>query len=161
MPSYMDVQSGESNKPQKTYKNTTLSTVGWFLIIVVLFALFRHTEGIEYSIADHTLEVTYTEQTLREVKNSVSIELPIEDIISIELVETEDIGSLIEGIETKKCSAGSFSSDTYGDLEVCIYNNVSEKMLAVTSDGYYLFNLEDDATTESFYESFVENKDEL
>lgn len=131
------------SEKQKKWINGIL--IAGIFIVVTVFYLRNPADRVTLRVEDGVLTAEGTE--------SYSFQMPLEQIGRLELEENAvypDTGT------DSSVLCGSFSDETRGEYELCVYADVPACMTAYTPDGTYVFNCENVDTTQSFYEALLE-----
>lgn len=134
------------NPQAKGRKVATIIIVALFLIGIIQ-ALTGSRGFVTTEINDQYLGVdgTYGDPVFLELAS----------ISDVQLVDTFDFGTCIEGEETKNTVSGTYSCNEYGTYTVHAY--INEACIIVHSpDGVLVFNCGSDSHTEDFYTQLAE-----
>ena len=133
-----------ANKTQKMAKWSSL-VLGLAVLGVVAVLMF--TGDVSYTCGDSALRIK---------ANYVNgLELPYEDIDSIELLETFDVGARIMGYGSPRLSMGAFQNAQFEAYTLYSYNSC-ESMILIFSDGKALaFNCQTAEETAALYQAIL------
>jgi hypothetical protein len=137
----------ESKNPYPIQKITRLFGV-CLLIGVIAYFLTKDVERISVSVQDDHLSMSHTAGD--------SITIRYEDILSITKAQALDLGKYISGTNTERYRFGVWENDEFGKYHLCVYASVSRTIVIETSDGFFVFNLESNDATDSFFKAFQE-----
>jgi hypothetical protein len=141
-----------SKIPHPILKITRIFGVCLLIGVIALF-LAKDVEGISIDVKNDTLSLSYS--------SGDSFEFRYADILSV--TETQDLGlgKYVSGTQTKSYWVGVCENDDFGKYNLCIYPNVARYIVVETSNDVFVFNLESEEATDSFYKAFqemIENK---
>jgi hypothetical protein len=118
------------------------------LIGVIVYFLTQDVEGISIDVKDDMLSLSYS--------SGDSFEFRYADILSVTEAQHLDLGKYISGTDTKRYQFGVWENDEFGKYNLCIYSTVSRYIVVETSNDVFVFNLESEEATDSFYKAFQE-----
>lgn len=81
--------------------------------------------------------------------------LELEDITQVQLTDTFDFGTCVEGEEIGKTVSGIYLSQTLGQYMVHAYVNVSSYIIVTYSGGILVFNCGSVSNTEAMYAKLI------
>ena len=136
-----------SKNPHPILKITHIFGV-CLLIGVIVYFLTQDVERISVTVQDDFLSMSHSAGD--------SITIRYEAILSITEAQNLDLGKYISGTQTKSYWVGVWENDDFGKYNLCIYANVSRYIVVETSNGVFVFNLESEEATDSFYKAFQE-----
>ena len=136
-----------SKYPHPIQKITRLFGI-CLLIGVIAYFLTKDVEGISVSVQDDHLSLSHTA--------GESMTIRYEDILSVTERQALDLGKYVSGIETDKYRFGVWENNELGKYNLCIYANMARYIVVETSDDVFVFNLESEEATDSFYKAFQE-----
>lgn len=121
------------------------------LIAIVVFSMFQTKETISFDTSEDSFTISYTASNVFSNTTGPSMEIRFTDVVSMQTQTGLDYGTLQDGIETEKCRAGLWSNGAFGTYSLCVYNKTDCVIVVETAEsGYFVFNFENDKTTEEF-----------
>jgi hypothetical protein len=118
------------------------------LIGVIVYFLTKDVEGISIDVKDDMLSLSYS--------SGDSFEFRYADILSVTEAQHLDLGKHVSGTETESYKFGVWENVEFGKYNLCIYSTVSRYIVVETSNDVFVFNLESEEATDSFYKAFQE-----
>ena len=118
------------------------------LIGVIVYFLTKDVERISVRVQDDYLSMSYSAGDTMTIR--------YEDILSINETQDLGLGTYISGTQTKSYRVGVWENDEFGKYSLWVYANVPHYIVVETSDGIFVFNLESEDATSSFYKAFQE-----
>jgi hypothetical protein len=118
------------------------------LAAIIIYMVSTDTESISVAVNDDYLILSYS--------SGDSFEIKLIDITSVKEKRNLDLGKFVSGIETKKYSFGVWKNDEFGEYNLCIYSNVEKYIVVETTTNIFVFNIESDDATDSFYQAFTD-----
>ena len=79
-----------------------------------------------------------------------------DQIISLELVENMNFGTLREGTEKRTLHYGSYENEQWGQYTLCIDPRIGSCIVIETKSGYFVLNYENQESTQQLYTMFTE-----
>ena len=133
-----------ANKSQKTAKWASL-VLGLAVLGVVAVLMF--TGEVSYTCGDTALRI--------EANYANGLELPYEDIDSVELLDSFDVGARLMGYGSPRLSMGAFQNAQYEAYTLYSYNSC-ESMILIRSDGKVLaINCQTQEDTLALYQTIA------
>ena len=133
-----------ANKSQKTAKWASL-VLGLAVLGVVAVLMF--TGEVSYTCGDTALRI--------EANYVNGLELPYEDIDSVELLDSFDVGARLMGYGSPRLSMGAFQNAQYEAYTLYSYNSC-ESMILIRSDGKVLaINCQTQEDTLALYQTIA------
>jgi hypothetical protein len=118
------------------------------LAAIMIYLVSTDVESISVAVKNEYLTLSYS--------SGDSFEIKLKDITSVSEKEDLDLGKYVSGIETKKYKFGVWENDEFGEYSLCIYSNVEKYIVVETSTNIFVFNIESDDSTDSFYQAFMD-----
>jgi hypothetical protein len=118
------------------------------LAAIMIYLVSTDVESISVAVKNDYLTLSYS--------SGDSFEIKLKDITSVSEKEDLDLGKYVSGIETKKYKFGVWENDEFGEYSLCIYSNVEKYIVVETSTNIFVFNIESDDSTDSFYQAFMD-----
>jgi hypothetical protein len=118
------------------------------LAAIIIYMVSTDTESISVAVNDDYLILSYS--------SGDSFEIKLIDITSVKEKRNLDLGKFVSGIETKKYNFGVWKNDEFGEYNLCIYSNVEKYIVVETTTNIFVFNIESDDATDSFYQAFTD-----
>lgn len=117
-------------------------------VIVTLFYIIRGGGPAITPVAEETrFTISITEK--KETVYTYSVDY--KDIDTLQVIELDDKGELIQGESNKNYTYGTFKNDKYGEYTICGLTKLKTYMEIRTVDGkYFLSNFENKDTTTEF-----------
>lgn len=146
---FFNSYSGVQDDIQQEKRNRIRSYGVSLLIIVLAFLFLGNTfrSSIDVRLDESGLILTSGSE--------YTVTIAYEDIVSIELADSADPGTLVEGTETSTEYSGVWKNDRWGEYSLFINPKLSRYLIFTTADGSVtVFNYQSDSSTESFYDSF-------
>jgi len=143
----------EGSKNPHLVQNITRLFGVCLLIGVIAYFLTKDVERISVSVQDDQLSMSHSAGD--------SITIRYQYILSITEAQDLDLGTYISGTQTKSYRVGVWENEEFGKYNLCIYANVSRYIVVESSNDVFVFNLESEEATDSFYKAFqemIENK---
>lgn len=132
-------------------------TVAHFIQIMIIFAgvavIFSRLTSQE--LQSHHIKWNNEEITLQEPWGDAYV-IPYGNILSVQLVQPDDYGTWVRGIETEHSCYGIWHRDDYGDYHLFVRKDLSSAILLETSEGNTLLNLESEDVTSQLYGLLLE-----
>ena len=133
-----------TNKSQKT---AAWASVLLGIAVLGVVAVLMFTGDVSYTCGDTALRI--------EANYVNGLELPYEDIDSIELLDSFDVGARMMGYGSPRLSMGAFQNDRFEGYTLYSYNSC-ESMILIFSDGKALaFNCQTAEETAALYQSIL------
>ena len=82
--------------------------------------------------------------------------IPYDQIISLELVENTNFGTLREGSEKRKLHYGFYENEQREQYTLCIDPRIENCVAIETNDGFFILNYENRDSTQELYIMFAE-----
>jgi hypothetical protein len=118
------------------------------LAAIMIYLVSTDVESISVAVKNEYLTLSYS--------SGDSFEIKLKDITSVSEKEDLDLGKYVSGIETKKYKFGVWENDEFGEYSLCIYSNVEKYIVVETSTNIFVFNIDSDDSTDSFYQAFMD-----
>lgn len=125
-----------------------------FAIIIVVATAVSLSDG-------ETDVLSWDETALTlSISQQLCCTVPYGQITQVALLNRPDFGECLSGEDTPRLRSGTWQSDELGRYAVYAYREVPVVICISTADGCYLFNLDQEETTEEFYSAFLEMLDD-
>lgn len=121
--------------------NTALALL--LIVGVSVFTWLNPTDAIIVQIEQDKLCV--------EISDEFQYAVPIDAIQKIVLEEEP-----VYGGDGQKIAYGQYVNNVWGEYSQCVYTQVPVCIVVYAQDGTYVFNLEHEENTRSFYEAMLE-----
>ena len=131
----------------KSQKMATWASVLLGIAVLGIVAVLMFTGNVTYTCGDTALRI--------EANYVNGLELPYEDIDSIELLDSFDVGARMMGYGSPRLSMGAFQNDRFEGYTLYSYN-ACESMILIFSDGKALaFNCQTAEETAALYHTIL------
>ena len=117
------------------------------LVVVVLFGMLGRS-GV--SVAPKT------EELMLSLHDGTTTVVDYSSILSAELLEDPDYGTLAEGKESRSGKSGTWNHPQWGSYTLCIYGSCGTAVKIDTADQRYLVNLPSEEETRQLYQLIQE-----
>lgn len=145
----------EDSNPNATgnanYKRAQYFTI---FVVAVLFAI-----GIYQTLSGSTGSVaSQIDNRLLGVSGTYgdAAFVELDAITDVQLVDTFDFGTCLEGEETGNTVSGRYSNDAYPEYTVHAYTKISSFIIVTHPDGVLVFNCASQSQTETTYDNLVQ-----
>lgn len=128
---------------QQNARNTFLTLL--IPLLVLLYVFFGGSVGISLDFGADALSISAGNQDWR---------ISYDRIISLELTEAKDFGTLLNGAETRTLHYGSYENDSWGRYNLCIDPRIGSCVIIETNNGFFVLNYENEASTQQLYIMF-------
>ena len=130
---------------QQKARNTFLTLL--IPILILLYIFFGGSVGISLDFGEDALAISAEKQDWS---------IPYEQIISLELVNAEDFGILLNGTEKRMLHYGTYENDPWGQYTLCIDPRIETCIVIETTSGFFVLNYENEESTKQLYIMFSE-----
>ena len=120
----------EMAREQKFWKQNQLWSI--LLAVVVLFGMFGRS-GVSVAPSAEALMLSMHDGSTAAVD--------YDDILSAELLESPDFGTIVQGKETRTGKSGTWQHPQWGSYILCVYNSCSSAVMVKTQAHCYVVNL--------------------
>lgn len=144
--------SEKTAKGHRTMRNFMVAFIVVVVAVVIAVVALTMTGGhIDVSMDEDGLEVDAT---------MMHEDIPYSDISHIELRDDLDYGVRVGGFGGSDISSGNFRNDEFGNYRLAVHNDVHSFIVVHRVDGsVVVFNLENEESTESFFEKLSDRMD--
>ena len=145
-------ESEKAAKGHRTMRNFMVAFIIVAVAIVIAVVALTMTGGhVDVSMDEDGLEVDAT---------MMHEDIQYSDISHIELRDYLDYGVRVGGFGGSDISSGNFRNDEFGSYRLAVYNDVHSFIVVHRTDGsVVVFNLENEESTESFFEELSDRMD--
>ena len=145
-------ESEKAAKGHRTMRNFMVAFIIMAVAIVIAVVALTMTGGhVDVSMDEDGLEVDAT---------MMHEDIQYSDISHIELRDYLDYGVRVGGFGGSDISSGNFRNDEFGSYRLAVYNDVHSFIVVHRTDGsVVVFNLENEESTESFFEELSDRMD--
>ena len=149
------ISPDESEKAAKGHRTMRNFMVAFIIVVVAIViavvALMMAGGHVDVSMDEDGLEVDAT---------MMHEDIPYSDISHIELRDDLDYGVRVGGFGGSDISSGNFRNDEFGNYRLAVHNDVHSFIVVHRVDGsVVVFNLENEESTESFFEKLSDRMD--
>ena len=130
---------------QQKARNTFLTLL--IPILILLYIFFGGSVGISLDFGEDALAISAEKQDWN---------IPYEQIISLELTDAEDFGTLLNGAEKRTLHYGSYENDSWGQYNLCIDPRIDAYIIIETNNGFFVLNYENEESTKQLYIMFTQ-----
>ncbi len=116
-------------------------------VLILLYIFFGGSVGISLDFGEDALAISAEKQDWN---------IPYEQIISLELTDAEDFGTLLNGTEKRTLHYGSYENDSWGQYNLCIDPRIETCIVIETTNGFFVLNYENGESTQQLYIMFSE-----
>lgn len=113
------------------------------LVVVVLFGMFGKS-GVSVAPGAETLMLSMHDGTTAAV--------PYENILSAELLDSPDFGTVADGKDTRTGKSGIWQHPQWGSYTLCVYSSCKSAVRMETSGRSYVVNLPSEGETSQLYQ---------
>lgn len=96
-------------------------------VLILLYIFFGGSVGISLDFGEDALAISAEKQDWS---------IPYEQIISLELTDAEDFGTLLNGTEKRTLHYGTYENDPWGQYNLCIDPRIETCIAIETSNGF-------------------------
>ena len=135
-------------KPYKKDRRTRMYIMGVLFLIMVGIAAYVSHQGssrMSYRFEEGIFTVSYPEQE--------DIEIPVEEITSMELLEGYEEGECLSGISEGNVRFGLFAGSEGRQAYVAMNKRIASVIYLSTPETDFVLNFENKASTQSLYEA--------
>ena len=145
-------ESEKAAKGHRTMRNFMVAFIIVAVAIVIAVVALTMTGGhVDVSMDEDGLEVDAT---------MMHEDIQYSDISHIELRDYLDYGVRVGGFGGSDISSGNFRNDEFGSYRLAVHNEVHSFIVVHRTDGsVVVFNLENEESTESFFEELSDRMD--
>ena len=145
-------ESEKAAKGHRTMKNFMVAFIVVAVAVVIAVVALTMTGGhVDVSMDEDGVEVDAT---------MMHEDIPYSDISHIELRDDLDYGVRVGGFGGLDISSGNFRNDEFGSYRLAVHNDVHSFIVVHRVDGsVVVFNLENEESTESFFEKLSDRMD--
>ena len=145
-------ESEKAAKGHRTMRNFMVAFIIMAVAIVIAVVALTMTGGhVDVSMDEDGLEVDAT---------MMHEDIQYSDISHIELRDYLDYGVRVGGFGGSDISSGNFRNDEFGSYRLAVHNDVHSFIIVHRTDGsVVVFNLENEESTESFFEELSDRMD--
>ena len=119
-----------------------------FLTAATVFAIVYSGDSPVLSMGDSSLTINGA--------GSTSYIIDYEDIQSVELVDSPDYGTSIDGGKKQMYAYGIWNNESWGEYRLYVNTNIDVCIVITEIEGVFVFNYLNEQTTKDFYHSFLE-----
>lgn len=130
------------------HKAVRILWIGLLVGVVIYFLLTRSNDGISIAVKDDHLSLSYS--------SGEPFDIHYRDILSVTEAQALDPGQYISGTRTKNYRCGVWKNDGFGEYRLCGYADVKRHIVVKTASATFVFNLESEDATDSFYTAFLD-----
>ncbi len=123
------------------------------LTVATIYALVRPSRKPGLSFENNTMIM---EAETAGEDESFLLQVPYEDIESLEQRSGLFLGQCLDGAATERCSYGLWENDEFGPYRLCVWAGITEFLVIRTTDGTVVCNYESDEATGSLCEALEE-----
>jgi hypothetical protein len=124
-------------------------------ILIFIFLAVATVFAIVYSGGSTVLDVGESSLTINGA-GSTSYTIDYEDIQSVELVDSPDYGTRIDGGKKQMYAYGIWNNESWGEYRLYVNTNIDVCIVITEIEGVFVFNYINEQTTKDFYNSFLE-----
>lgn len=133
-------QSGLGNK-----RYSRMGSILFFIVVVLVLSFFmKPTEALTFSFEDDQFTI--------EMVSGYSTAIAWDEIVSYEVRETLDLGTMRDGTDNKEEQSGTWENDEFGVYTLCTDASVKCYLVLYLKDGVVVTNFESVKSTESLGE---------
>ena len=132
-----------------------MNTTKNIYILIFIFLAVATVFAIVYSGGSTVLDVGESSLTINGAGNTSYI-IDYEDIQSVELVDSPDYGTSIDGGKKQMYAYGIWNNESWGEYILYVNTNIDVCIVITEIEGVFVFNYINEQTTKDFYNSFLE-----
>lgn len=141
------MEGDQSRMGNRRYSRTG-SIVIFIVVILVLSIFMKPTEAVSFSFEDEGFTI--------ETASGSSVAVAWDALISYEVRETLDLGTMRDGTDTKEEQSGTWENDEFGVYTLCTDAGVKCYLILYLEDGVVVTNFESVEGTQSLGEAIGE-----
>lgn len=130
---------------QQKARNTLLTLL--IPVLIFLYIFFGGSVGISLDFGEDALTVSAEKQDWS---------IPYAQIVSLELTDAADFGTLVNGSENRMLHYGTYENDFWGRYTLCIDPRIESCITIETDSGFFVLNYENEESTHQLYTMFTE-----
>ena len=132
-----------------------MNTIKNIYILIFIFLAVATVFAIVYSGGSTVLDVGESSLTINGA-GSTSYTIDYQDIQSVELVDSPDYGTSIDGGKKQMYAYGIWNNESWGEYSLYVKTNIDVCIVITEIKGVFVFNYINEQTTKDFYNSFLE-----
>lgn len=149
------ISPDESEKAAKGHR-----TMRNFMVAFIIMAVAIVIAVVALTMAGGHVDVSMDEDGLEVDATMMHEDIQYSDISHIELRDYLDYGVRVGGFGGSDISSGNFRNDEFGSYRLAVHNDVHSFIVVHRTDGsVVVFNLENEESTESFFEELSDRMD--
>ena len=149
------ISPDESEKAAKGHR-----TMRNFMVAFIIVAVAIVIAVVALTMAGGHVDVSMDEDGLEVDATMMHEDIQYSDISHIELRDYLDYGVRVGGFGGSDISSGNFRNDEFGSYRLAVHNDVHSFIIVHRTDGsVVVFNLENEESTESFFEELSDRMD--
>ena len=149
------ISPDESEKAAKGHR-----TMRNFMVAFIIMAVAIVIAVVALTMAGGHVDVSMDEDGLEVDATMMHEDIQYSDISHIELRDYLDYGVRVGGFGGSDISSGNFRNDEFGSYRLAVHNDVHSFIIVHRTDGsVVVFNLENEESTESFFEELSDRMD--
>lgn len=149
------ISPDESEKAARGHR-----TMRNFMVAFIVVAVAIVIAAVALTMAGGHVEVSMDEDGLEVDATMMHEDIQYSDISHIELRDDLDYGVRVGGFGGSDISSGNFRNDEFGSYRLAVHNDVHSFIVVHRTDGsVVVFNLENEESTESFFEKLSDRMD--
>ena len=139
---------------KRILSNAQVRNLLLLVIVIAVFCVFQMGRGSGV----HSLQFDNENKSMMLIApgGKTSVAIKYEDIKSVSEAASLDLGTCIDGIDTKKCRFGTWSNDAYGEYTLCISPKIKDYIVLETVHGIVVLNFESKDSTQHLYPALLD-----
>ena len=121
-----------------------------FILLIVVGALLTMCQSAK------TIRVAYTDELVAISSKDYNANIAYADVLSIELIDNPDLGSVSDGKNRPELKSGVWQNDTWGEYHLCFNPNATNCIVVhLKGSQPFVFNCNSNEATAASYEAFL------
>ena len=120
----------------------------WVIVIAVFAVFFQPRRPVRAEAEEGSLAITGA--------SGYTAVIRYEDVTGMELRDSLDYGTKLDGTDSRKEKSGTWENDEFGTYELCVSAKFPTCIVLTTEAGTTVVNFESERSTRSLYEALGE-----
>ena len=122
--------------------------------LVFLLVIFALAILLSIHTSSNRVKVHFGEDLLAINSSKYSMNIVYTDMDDIDLVDSPDLGTMVEGNNTASLRSGEWENELWGEYSLCMDPDASQCIVIHLKDGrVFVFNRKDNAETSKLFET--------
>ena len=117
--------------------------------------IFAIVIAMSFYDAANKISVKFQETAVDIQSKKYSMNIPYDMIVSAELIENAEPGTVVKGFDDMSIRTGTWNNDLWGEYVVCMVPKVDAIAVTLEDGRIFVFNRLDDETTAEVYETLL------